>query len=202
MRVRIKICGVTSTDAARAAVEAGADGVGFVFAESPRRIGAGQALEISRALPPFVARVAVFRLPDPAEVAEIVRAVRPTLVQSEPVDGLREALPDGVGLLPVYHDDGDLVARVELAEPGPLLLEAAGRGGRGIAPDWGRAAEIARRFPLVLAGGLDPDNVAEAIGEVRPFAVDVSSGVESAPGVKDPERIRRFVEAATGGTPA
>jgi len=199
MRVRVKICGVTSPAAAIAAVEAGADAVGFVFADSPRKVDATRAIEISRELPPFVARVAVFRYPEPAVVAEIVRRVRPTVVQSEPVDGLSTALEPGVGFLPVFHDDDDLLARIDEASPPAVLLEAAGRGGRGVAPDWRRAEEIARRLPLVLAGGLTPDNVAEAIRRVRPFAVDVSSGVESSSGVKDPAKVRRFVEAATGG---
>jgi len=199
MRVRIKICGVMSPEAAVAAVEAGADAVGFVFAESPRQIDAARAIEISRALPPFVARVAVFRYPEPGAVAGIVRRVKPTVVQSEPVDGLHAALEPGVGFLPVFHDGADLVSRVGEASPSAVLIEAAGRGGRGVAPDWRRAEEIARRFPLVLAGGLTPENVAEAIRKVRPFAVDVSSGVESSYGVKDPAKVRRFVEAATGG---
>jgi phosphoribosylanthranilate isomerase len=199
VRVRVKICGVTSPAAAIVAVEAGADAVGFVFAESPRKIDATRAIEISRAVPPFVARVAVFRYPEPAKVAEIVRLVRPTLVQCEPVDGLSAVLEAGVGFLPVFHDGADLGARIADAKPSAVLLEAAGRGGRGVAPDWRRAREIARRLPLVLAGGLTPENVVEAIREVRPFAVDVSSGVESSPGVKDAEKVRRFVEAATGG---
>lgn len=196
MRVRVKICGVTSAAAACAAAEAGADAIGFVFAESPRRIGVERAAEIAACLPPFVACVAVFRYPAPSEVGETVRRLRPTLVQSEPVAGLRETLVAGVGFLPVFHDGDDLVERVAAhGPPAALLLEAAGRGGRAVAPDRVRAAAIAARTRLVLAGGLTPENVAEAIRQVRPFAVDVSSGVESAPGTKDPERIRRFVDA-------
>ncbi len=195
MRVRVKICGVTTAAGAIAAARAGADAVGFVFADSPRRIEAGRAAELSRDLPPFVARVAVFHYPDAREVADVVRRLRPTVVQSEPVDGIREAIGGGVFWLPVLHDSPDVVSRAAAAKWTALLLEAGGRGGRGIAPDWERAADLAGRVQLVLAGGLDAENVAAAIRRVRPFAVDVSSSVESEPGVKDPERIRRFIEA-------
>jgi phosphoribosylanthranilate isomerase len=154
-----------------------------------------RAAELCALLPPFVAAVAVLRHPSPAEVARAVERVRPALVQSEPVAGIAEALGPGVGLLSVYHDSDDLLARAERGTGRPLLLEARGPGGRGVAPDWGRAAALAARVPLVLAGGLTPENVGGAIRRVRPFAVDVSSGVERAPGVKDPERIRRFLDA-------
>ena len=202
MRVRVKICGIVTPEAAAAAVQAGADAVGFVFADSPRRVDVERAGEIARSLPPFVTRVAVFRYPRPHEVADVVRRLRPDLVQAEPVAGLREALVTGVAFLPVLHDGADLDRRAaELGQPA-LLLEAAGRGGRGVAPDPERAARLARRFRLVLAGGLTPENVAAAIRRVRPFAVDVSSGVESAPAIKDPERIGRFVDEVRRGCDA
>jgi phosphoribosylanthranilate isomerase len=94
----------------------------------------------------------------------------------------------------VVHDGDDLLARLPPGA-GTLLLEAPGRGGRGVAPDWGRAAILAGRVRLVLAGGLTPENVGEAIRRVRPYGVDVASGVESAPGVKDRARMFRFVAA-------
>lgn len=200
MRVRVKICGVTTAAGAIAAARAGADAVGFVFADSPRRIEAGRAAELSRDLPPFVARVAVFRYPDARDVKDVVRRLRPTVVQSEPVDGLEEAIGDGVFWLPVLHDSPDVVARASAEKWTALLLEAGGRGGRGIAPDWERAADLASRVHLVLAGGLTAENVGAAIRRVRPFAVDVSSSVESEPGIKDPERIHRFVDAVRGAT--
>jgi phosphoribosylanthranilate isomerase len=132
-------------------------------------------------------------------VADVVRRLRPDVVQSESVPGLSAALVTGVRFLPVVHDGPDLEVDVnELGPEMPFVLEAAGRGGRGIAPDAERAAALARRFRIVLAGGLTPENVATAIHRVRPFAVDVSSGVESSLGVKDPERIRRFVDAVRG----
>lgn len=209
MRIRVKICGVTDVAGARAAVAAGADAVGFVFAESPRRVDVSRAMTIAAGLPAFVARVAVFHHPDPREVLDIVDALRPDLVQTELDDRLVEALGGRIRLLPVVHDGPRLeheVAQVlnALGDRTPILLEAAGRGGRGVAPDYERAAALARRFSLVLAGGLRPDNVVAAIAAVGPYAVDVSSGVESSPGVKDPDLVARFVAAVSGcaGPPA
>jgi phosphoribosylanthranilate isomerase len=200
MRVRVKVCGVTTPAAARAAVDAGVDALGFVFAESPRRVNVGQALKIAAAVPPFVTRVAVFRHPDVEQVTEVLYRFRPHLVQTEPDERLTQLLGERGLLLPVFHDAEQVVNEVERFVAGVRALsgvhfEAAGRGGRGVLPDWTRAAELARLAPLVLAGGLNPDNVAEAIRCVRPYAVDVSSGVESAPGVKDAGLVRRFVEA-------
>lgn len=203
MRIRVKICGVTDVAGAQAAVAAGADAVGFVFAESPRRIDVSRAMTIAAGIPPFVERVAVFHHPDPADVLSIVRALRTDLVQTELDDRLVEALKGQFQLLPVVHDGPYLQRDVSyvldtLGDRTPILLEAAGRGGRGVAPDYERAAALARRLPLVLAGGLRPDNVAAAIAAVGPYAVDVSSGVESSPGVKDPGLVALFVAAASG----
>lgn len=199
----MKICGVTDIAGAQAAVAAGADAVGFVFAQSPRRVDLERALAISATIPPFVARVAVFRHPDPAEVLEVTGALRPDLVQTEIDSLLLEALSGQIRLLPVVHDGPDLERDVAyvlgaLGDRTPVLMEAAGPGGRGIAPDWERAAALARILPLVLAGGLQPDSIAAAIARVGPYAVDVSSGVESSPGIKDPGRMVRFVEAVQG----
>lgn len=199
----MKICGVTDIAGAQAAVAAGADAVGFVFAQSTRRVDLEHALAISATIPPFVARVAVFRHPDPAEVLEVTAALRPDLVQSEVDAPLLEALSGRVRLLPVVHDGPDLerdlaIVLGALGDQTPVLIEAAGPGGRGITPDLEHAAALARRLPLVLAGGLRPDNVAAAIALVGPYAVDVSSGVESTPGIKDPNRVARFVEAVLG----
>jgi phosphoribosylanthranilate isomerase len=202
-RVRVKICGVTDIAGAQAAVAAGADAVGFVFAQSTRRVDLERALAISATIPPFIARVAVFRHPDPAEVLQVTGALWPDLVQTEVDAQLLAALSRRVRLLPVVHDGPDLERDLAfvlgaLGDQTPVLIEAAGPGGRGIAPDWERAAALARRLPLVLAGGLRPDNVAAAIARVGPYAVDVSSGVESSPGIKDPNRVARFVEAVLG----
>jgi len=203
VRTRIKICGVRTPGAVRAAVDAGADAVGFVFAESPRRISPEEATRLAARLPPFVSRVAVFRHPDARELADALRRFPADLVQAEPGPALAAARVGGARWLPVLHDGPELLAARPGREvvpgeddgPGFALLEAAGRGGRGVRPDWERAAVLARRLRLVLAGGLTPENVGEAILRVRPWAVDVSSGVESEPGVKDPGRIEAFAAA-------
>lgn len=203
-RLRVKVCGVTTPDGVDVAVAAGADALGFVLAESPRRLDRDRARDLMDRVPPFVARVAVLHHPTPDEVAAAWSELRPDWLQAEP-EGL--VLPAGARLLPVFHDGPDLLAEVSryrAERPGAaVLVEGAGRGGRGVAADWTRAAEVARAGPTVLAGGLTPDNVAEAVRRVRPFAVDVSSGVEppdrSRPGVKDPARVRAFVAAARRG---
>ena len=192
-RTRIKICGLTTIAGIEAAVEAGVDALGFVFSESPRRLSPRGAAELARAIPRFVSKVAVFFGADGTEIARTLEIFPADLVQTEPVIGLEIRVP----LLPVFHDDGDILNHVlDTTEPdGTVLLEAPGRGGRGVSPSWERAASIARRRRLVLAGGLTPDNVADAIAQVRPFAVDVSSGVETEGGVKDAALIRAFVHA-------
>jgi len=200
-RVRVKICGVTTDAALDAAIAAGADAIGFVLAaDSPRRLDLAAARRLAARVPPFVARVAVLRHPTAAEARAAIEALRPDLVQAEPSEELTRLFDGGAPpgerarLLPVLHDGADLLERLPLGPPA-VLLEAEGRGGRGQAPDPGRAAAVARRVRLVLAGGLTPENVAAAIAAVRPFAVDVSSGVESSPGVKDPRRIAAFIAA-------
>jgi len=198
MRVRVKICGITTVNETRAAIDAGADAVGFVFAESPRRVDIALAKRLMSYIPPFVTSVAVFRYPVAEEVTSVVSQCAPDLVQAEPTTAVNEAVPASTRLLPVFHEGEDVFDDVRSysrhgKNNSGVLLEASGRGGRGITPDWDFAAKIARVFPLVLAGGLTPENVEDAICHVRPFAVDVSSGVESSPGSKDPERIRDFI---------
>ena len=196
MSLRVKICGVTSPEAVEAAVAAGADAIGFVLAaDSPRRLAPADARRLAALVPPFVARVAVLRHPSFDEARAAIDAIAPDLVQAEPSTAIERAIEGRVRLLPVLHDGPGLLERLPFGAPA-VLLEAEGRGGRGLAPDLERAAALARRVRLVLAGGLTPDNVAAAIAAVRPFAVDVSSGVESSPGVKDPRRIAAFIAAA------
>ncbi|MFO7298588.1 MAG: phosphoribosylanthranilate isomerase [Actinomycetes bacterium] len=187
----VKICGITDPGVLDAAVAAGADAVGFVFAESPRQVSVPDARALADRLPAGVLKVAVFRRPDPGTLAGVIDALRPDLVQAD-ADALSGIdLPDGVDTLPVYRS----VREVWTAPPARLLFEGPASG-IGAMADWEEARAVARRARVVLAGGLDPYNVADAITRVRPWGVDVSSGVESAPGRKDPARITAFVSAA------
>jgi len=198
VRVRVKLCGVRRPEAIRAAVAQGVDAVGFLFARSPRQVDPARARALAAGLPPAILRVAVLHRPPPAELQAVLDAFDPDVVQVELAPELLSLAGRCRALWAVLHDDARLAEQVGLARAtraGTVVFEAAGRGGRGIAPDFERAATLAREFRLVLAGGLDSRNVARAIGRVAPFAVDVSSGVESAPGVKDPRAIAAFVAA-------
>ena len=182
----MKICGITELAAAEAAVEAGADAVGFVFASSPRQIDPRDAVHIAGELPPATLRVAVFRRPELGEIETVLDVFTPHLVQAD-----HESLGGfaGTDTLPVYRE-GDVFD----PDGGRFLYEGP-ISGVGQTVDMARAAEVARMGDMVLAGGLRPDNVADAIRQVGPYGVDVSSGVEASPGVKDPALIRSFVAA-------
>jgi len=187
-RTWIKICGIRDQAALDAAVRAGADAVGFVMAASPRRVSATQAAELIRQLPPGVRSVIVTLSPAPGEFDELFGLAVPTYFQADAQALEGFVLPAGCEPLPVYRN----VAPESF--PARLVYEGA-KSGAGETADWSLANSMAARTQLVLAGGLHPGNVADAIAAVRPFGVDVSSGVESSPGVKDPERIREFVAA-------
>lgn len=184
----VKICGLTDTAGVRAAVEAGADAIGFVFAPSTRAITAERAAELAAEAPRGVARVAVFRHPDHDAFERVVLRLRPDFVQTDAEDFARLALPADATALPVLRNG--LVPEGTLP---PCVLFEGARSGTGATADWSEARTLARRTRLVLAGGLDAGNVAAAIALVRPWGVDVSTGVEQAPGRKDPDKIKAFV---------
>jgi phosphoribosylanthranilate isomerase len=187
----VKICGLRTARDIAAAAGAGADAVGFVFHEdSPRNLAVAAARELQRAVPEGIERVAVFRHPEQALVDAVLEAVRPDWVQTDAEDLARLRLPASQRVLPVLR-----AGAVSHPLPPRFLFEGP-VSGTGELGDWNEAATLARRAELVLAGGLDASNVAAAICRVRPFGVDVSSGVESSRGVKDPSRIREFVSAA------
>jgi phosphoribosylanthranilate isomerase len=186
----IKICGLTSEEAVAAALAAGADALGFVFAASPRRLTPHEARRLAGPARGRVACVAVTRHPEPETLAEILRVFEPDVLQSDAADlaGLR--LPAALQLLPVVR------AGAPAPEPLPRRLLFEGPvSGIGTAADWQAASALALRAELVLAGGLHAGNVRAAITAVRPFGVDVSSGVEARPGLKSPPAIGEFVAA-------
>lgn len=190
--VRVKVCGLTGPEDAAAAERAGADAVGVVMcSDSPRSIGAGAARAVFSAVGPFTATVVVTHTADPGELGRIL-ALRPTAVQISyphevPADaGVRVIRVTGQGRpLPPGRADAYIVD------------ESCGTG-RPFDPAFARAFAERSGLPVILAGGLTPENVGAAIAAVRPYAVDVCSGVEAAPGVKDHRLIERFIAAAKG----
>ncbi len=193
MRTWVKICGLTSREAVQASAEAGADAVGFVFAQSSRRVTPSQARQLCDGLDRRVTRVAVMRHPGPEEWSAVRDGFGPDWLQTDAADFAALAVPGACVRLPVYRDDNPELVSVSAKMPARLLFEGA-RSGTGQRADWSAAAALAARTELVLAGGLSPENIEQALAAVAPWGVDVSSGVERAPGDKDPARIAAFVE--------
>ena len=205
MSVRVKICGITSAEDALAAVGAGADALGFMFYEpSPRCVNPGQAAAIIAELPPHVAKVGVFVDADESTVrATAATAELDTLqfhgsespefctrFELRTIKAFRVRDAESLGPLPDYDTDAWLLDSYVKGMP----------GGTGERFNWDLAVEAERLGrPILLAGGLTPDNAAEAVGQVAPFGLDVSSGVESAPGRKDAAKVVAFIASAKGG---
>ena len=187
----IKICGMTDARAVATALELGVDAIGFVFAPSVRQLTPARAAELARPARERVACVAVTQHPSQVQLDEIVNIFSPDVLQTDVEDLLDLRLPLTLARLPVLRA-GTLPAG---APPARLLFEGP-RSGSGTTTDWTAAAAQARASELVLAGGLNAANVAEAIRVVRPFGVDTSSGVEGEPGRKDPLKMKAFVSAA------
>lgn len=200
MSLWVKLCGVRTQRDIEAAVAAGADAVGVVMTPSVRMVDLDTARDLVLVAPRDLLKVAVFYRPTRAQVEAVRDAVPFDLFQAEPetLQGI-----EGIEVLPVVHDRPDLASAVagaaEVAGSGRVLVESAGHGGRGAAPDWGRVAALGNLDHVVVAGGLTPDNVGGVVAALRPAGVDVSSGVESAPGVKDPILMESFVEMARTG---
>jgi phosphoribosylanthranilate isomerase len=191
----IKICGVTDEAAVAAALDAQVDAIGFVFAPSVRRLQPAQAAALARCARGKANLIAVTLHPEQSLVDEIVRVFKPDTLQSDLADFAALQLPDSLARLPVLRSATADSAIADSLTAGRILFEGA-RSGSGERGDWGMAARLSRSHELVLAGGLDADNVAAAIAIVRPYGVDVSSGVEATPGQKSVEKIARFVAAA------
>ena len=199
MRTRIKFCGMTRVEDVQFAAALGVDAIGLIFApRSPRRIDLPTARLLRGALPPFVAAVALTVDAEPAQVRELVQGLRPALLQFHGEEAPEDCATAGVPFLKAVPmgdvaDAAAYAARYSAASGFVFDSHVAGGdGGGGRVFDWRRLPSGFAR-PLVLAGGLDASNVFEAVRGVRPYAVDVSSGIESSPGVKDRERMRRFV---------
>jgi len=196
----VKICGITRADDAAAAVAAGAAAVGFVFwPGSPRFIDPFRARKIGAGLPPFVTTVGVF-VNQPLEyVNSVAKLVRLGAVQLHGDETPEYAAAIVAPIIKAISLDAGGEGRVAVWAAGTVLLldvhDPVRHGGTGRTIDWSAAAGVAARRRVLLAGGLTPDNVADAVGRVRPFGIDVSSGVERAPGIKDHQRLRALFEA-------
>lgn len=198
MRTRVKICGITRPGDARAAAEAGADAIGLVFyPPSPRYLSTERAVEIRDALPPFVQAVALFVNPDPAQVAQVLGRVKPAMLQFHGEETPEFCAQYGVPFVKA--------CRVRTGMDPLAYLSPFGRaaawlvdsyvpeyGGVGESFDWSLVPRGLER-PLILSGGLELGNVAQAIRAVRPWGVDVSSGVETAKGIKDAAKMNAFI---------
>ena len=191
MSVFVKICGLRDIDSVATAVRAGADAVGFVFAESVRQVTPAEATAAAKSVPAGVRRVAVMRHPSNDEWQSVLAGFEPDVLQTDAEDFDSLDVPESVVRWPVIRE-GSAAA----SNPLPLIYVYEGASsGMGETVDWSRAAEVATNGQMILAGGLAVNNVATAIQTVRPYGVDVSSAVESAPGHKDDELIRQFIGA-------
>ena len=199
--VKVKICGITNLEDALAAVQAGADALGFVFCSaSPRNITPVQAADIIRQLPPFVQIVGLFVNESLATANEIADQCRLDIVQLHGEES--PAFCAGVkrrAIKAFRVKDASSLENMKSYQTAAYLLDAwspVAHGGTGHSFNWDLAASVAAHLPIILAGGLTPDNVAAAVQQVRPYAVDVSSGVEMAPGKKDATLVREFIKKA------
>ncbi|GIU83346.1 MAG: N-(5'-phosphoribosyl)anthranilate isomerase [Acidimicrobiales bacterium] len=194
----VKICGITSEDDALLAVALGADAVGFVFAPSPRQIAPVLARDIARRLPPEVLTVGVFRDEAPERVVEIVHSAGLDAVQLHGHETVADAtyVKQRVRVLIQAFTAGDPAVERAGEYPADAYLLDGPVPGSGRVFDWTLTEALPVGSRLILAGGLDPENVQEAVSRVRPWGVDVSSGVERAPGRKDPIKLKEFIERA------
>ncbi len=194
----VKICGITTEADALLAVALGADGIGFIFAPSPRQVSAQATRRIVERVPPEILTVGVFRDEAPERVVEIVNTTGLRAAQlhgNETVEQTRyvaERVPLTIKAFPAGHRG---IGRIDDYKVAYVLVDAESPGS-GEVFDWRLAEGVVDPAHLIVSGGLRPDNVADAIAHLQPYGVDVSSGVESAPGRKDPVKVRAFVAAA------
>jgi phosphoribosylanthranilate isomerase len=202
MSTRVKICGITNLADAQAAAEAGADALGFVFYEkSPRFVSMKTAAEISSALPPFITRAGVFVNPTGELVLKAIAECGLSLLQFHGDEPPEFCMQFGLMSMKAFRiRDAGSLKELPKYKTDAWLLDAYSSdtlGGTGAVFNWDLAVEAQKTGrPIFLAGGLTPENVADAVRRVRPFGVDVSSGVESSPGKKDHAKVRAFINAA------
>jgi len=193
----VKLCGIRTRSELEAAVEAGADAVGFVLTPSSRQVSLADAGILMGLVPDDVLGVAVFHDPSPDLIAVTESEVAPDMFQAE-LGSLAGLARDRI--LPVVADgdamETEMDRALEASGRGIVLVDSAARGGTGQAANWDRLALTRQRGRMILAGGLNPENVGAAVSRVGPFGVDVSSGIEISPGVKDPSLMIEFVRAA------
>lgn len=207
-RTRIKFCGITRAEDAAEAIALGVDALGFILVpESPRCVSLETAARIRSSLPPFVQAVVLMRNPEAAQVHEAIRVLRPDLLQFHGEESAAFCASFGWRYLKAIAMQDEArplsVIAAEYAAAAGLLLDghgAGGLGGQGKRFDWTRITADAGK-PLLLAGGLTPENVGLAIRTARPYAVDVSSGIEAAPGIKDSGKMRAFVREVSAADP-
>ncbi len=203
--VKVKVCGITNPEDARVAADAGADAIGLVFAESPRRLSVQRAREIASTLPDGILKVGVFVDAEPEEVLRVAREVGLDYAQlhgDEPPEAVAEIRDGGVRVMKALRvRNAEALAAVERYETDLFLLDAwsaQARGGTGVRFDWELAKSLKGRDNILVSGGLNPENVREAIEYFEPYGVDASSSLEERPGKKNGDRVRRFVGAAKG----
>ncbi|MFO1435096.1 MAG: phosphoribosylanthranilate isomerase [Gammaproteobacteria bacterium] len=204
-RIRVKFCGITREEDALTAVALGADAIGMVFyAGSPRAVGVGTAREIVHRLPPFISTVALFVNPLAGEVQTVLEAVRPGLLQFHGDETAADCERYGMPYIKAIRMRPDVDIHEQagrFSSAAALLLDSfheGNYGGTGQVFDWSRVPADLQR-PFILAGGLTPDNVAAAIAATRPYAVDVSGGVEATKGIKDPAKMQAFLREVHRG---
>ncbi len=196
----VKICGTTSEEDALLAVAMGADAVGFIFAPSPRQVAVPVVRDILRRLPPEVLTVGVFRNQSPEQVVKVVNGIGLRAAQlhgREPAEAVQH-VAERVPMVIKAFVAGDPAIRTARDYGAQVLMIDAPSPGSGQVFDWRLAEGVPDGCRLMLAGGLNAENVGEAIGQVRPWGVDVVTGVEASPGHKDPRALRAFVKAARG----
>jgi len=201
--VRVKICGITRAEDALIAVEVGADALGFIFyEESPRSITPSAARDIVAKLPPFIAKVGVFVNEEVSKVREIAAEVGLTTLQLHGEESPAYCEEVGLSVIKALRVRGEEdIHNISSLNVAALLLDTYKKGqigGTGEVFDWALALKALGKSnrPIILSGGLTPDNVAEAVKRVRPYAVDVSSGVEKSPGIKDSGLVESFIRRA------